>query len=544
MSDIDSIKASIGRWRKGEGGQPSIGTPFGDIPLGKTLGEGGTGIVYSSSAYDNIAIKLLADPITSPTTGRHRRFLDEYWRTVTLPHNDFVIKMYHYGELAFENLRLPYILMERCRETIDSQYKKEPLRSAAEFQALLERLLSALDFIHANGIVHRDVKPKNILRRKDNTIVLSDFGIQWFNDELVPRQANTLTGDRLANFEFSPLDQAKMSSKDAPSPNMDLYALGQTLYYCVTTNTIRGTGHKRMGEVSSELSQFDDMIEKMVANEPSDRFQSVKDVWAHLEKKKHDSTRNVWYEEQRNLYEKMLRQTREFGSRISRTRLAPFEFTRLTNPDDISTILASIATNCESYELWWRCTCLQPAAPPDFENQYLDDPDGPVRDFRRLDKSTWLINGNEIQVAEACICRSKSDPWRQFVLLQLKPMAPFFGKLDESSGVRCADYAGFAQERYIPDDLYNSLDEVVKYEGDEVDLTAPDSGHRIRYLKTALMFLAPHLSVIYESNYSAIFREVVAAILKSGKVDEAALAAFYGKANGLPPLPDYIVVNA
>lgn len=59
---------------------------------------------------------------------------------------------------------------------------------------------------------------------------------------------------------------------------MDIYALGQILYYCVTGRTIKGSGYHLMSETAPALSNYDLLIDKMVRQEPSERFQSVAEI--------------------------------------------------------------------------------------------------------------------------------------------------------------------------------------------------------------------------------------------------------------------------
>jgi serine/threonine protein kinase len=540
MRDNTEIKNAIRKWLKTN----PIKTPFLNISLSGELGEGGTAIVFESGNCPDLAVKVLAEPIRTPPTDRYCRFLDEYWRTVTLPPNDCVVRLFHFGEVGIGENQLPYIVMERCQETLDKRYKASPLRSLDEFQKLLDRLLMALDFIHSKGIVHRDIKPKNLLFRANDQLVIADFGIQWFEDELLPRQAETRNDDRLANFGFSAPEQSRPSKDNPPAPRMDLFALGQTLYYCVTGTTISGTGHKRLADVNIDLSPFDPIIDKLVANEPLERFQSVADVQAYLERQKQEEASNSWYFGLEEQFSEMERQTNEFSRRISSTKLAPRVFTRLTNPTEVDLLLEALATDCQSYELWWRYAYLHPEVLSNHEVQGMDDNHNSINEFRKLQNDTWLINGFEIQVAEACICRDRNYKWRHFVVLQLKPMPPFFPKASGSSDNSYTTQAGYAQGQYVPFDLYdlyeNPADNLVMLDGREIDLSAPDSNRRTRFLKTAFMFLAPCLSVIIHPESDPYFRAAATELCRLGRIEEEALASLYGLNPKRAPLPDYI----
>src|SRR5262249_52441636 len=82
-----------------------------------------------------------------------------------------------------------------------------------------------LSALHAQGIVHRDVKPANILLSRGGSVKLTDFGVAWDGTDL---QRLTVTGDLLGTLGFAAPEQLSSSSVD---PRADLYALGATLHY-------------------------------------------------------------------------------------------------------------------------------------------------------------------------------------------------------------------------------------------------------------------------------------------------------------------------
>ena len=146
------ILAWIKRYRKVE-------SEFGEIAIGEKIDEGGTALVCACDFAGGTAVKFLAESVSAQST-RYKRFLGEYVNLVRLVPTGVVVPLYYFGAQDIgDDVRVPYIVMECCVETLDRRYRQSKLANRTEFRALLERLLMSLEVIHASGIVHRDVKP-------------------------------------------------------------------------------------------------------------------------------------------------------------------------------------------------------------------------------------------------------------------------------------------------------------------------------------------------------------------------------------------------
>ena len=99
----------------------------------------------------------------------------------------------------------------------------------AQIVVLLKKMLSAVDFIHQSGILHRDISPDNILIDQNGNPVLIDFGAA---SEQVVRATRVLTGRRVVKDGYSPQEFYLTGAEQAPSS--DLYALGATFYHVIT----------------------------------------------------------------------------------------------------------------------------------------------------------------------------------------------------------------------------------------------------------------------------------------------------------------------
>jgi len=155
---------------------------------------------------------------------------------------------------------------------------------------LLQEILNILNFIHNHGLIHRDVKPSNILRRKlDNRLVLIDFGA-------VKPNWNQLVTDQGKNSSFIPIDQHTTISigtpgympneqvRGRPRPNSDIYALGMIGIQALTgvhptqLPEDRNTGEiiwQPLGDVSPGLAS---VLNKMVHYHFQDRYKSAREV--------------------------------------------------------------------------------------------------------------------------------------------------------------------------------------------------------------------------------------------------------------------------
>ena len=284
MVDSQDIKNHIRRWIKEKRRTIDIDQGKLRLPIGKQLGEDGNSLVYETSFEGAAAIKFLAESVSSPPSGHYARFLDEIHNLKQRVPPDVIVPTYKDGEEDMDGLLIPYAIMERCSQHLGQKYNSRNLIVALdEFIQLLGTLLRVLGDVHDAGIVHRDIKPSNILLRPNGSWALCDFGIAWFDPETYSKRAQTPKGDRLANWEFSAPEQFRRENYHKASASMDLYALGQVLYYCVTGKTIRGAQYRKFCEIRPERGNFDVLIEKLVRQEPEERCQSVSEVRQFLE---------------------------------------------------------------------------------------------------------------------------------------------------------------------------------------------------------------------------------------------------------------------
>ena len=197
----------------------------GRYEIYERIGSGGMADVYR--AYDTIddrivAIKILKDEF-SGNSEFLRRFRNESKAIAVLSHPN-IVKVY---DVSFGD-RMQYIVMEY----IDGITLKEYLsrqRGIAWNEALhfTAQILCALQHAHNKGIVHRDIKPQNIMLLPDGTIKVTDFGIARFSRS----ETRTMTDKAIGSVHYIAPEQAR---GDLTDEKADIYSVGVMLYEMVT----------------------------------------------------------------------------------------------------------------------------------------------------------------------------------------------------------------------------------------------------------------------------------------------------------------------
>ncbi|MET7716706.1 serine/threonine-protein kinase [Streptomyces sp. NPDC005407] len=196
------------------------------------LGEGGMGVVWRARdelLAREVAVKEVRAPAALGTTDEQRlyaRLEREAWAAGRISHRN-VVTVY---DVATEDGR-PWIVMELVRglalsDVLDAEGPLPPQRVAH----IGAEILAALRAAHEAGVLHRDVKPGNVLIANDGRVVLTDFGIAT-----VEGTSNlTMTGELIGSPEFLAPERALGRT---PGPESDLWSLGVLLYAAVEGNT-------------------------------------------------------------------------------------------------------------------------------------------------------------------------------------------------------------------------------------------------------------------------------------------------------------------
>ncbi|MGI5199278.1 serine/threonine-protein kinase [Streptomyces sp. CA-288835] len=196
------------------------------------LGEGGMGTVWRARdevLHREVAVKEVRAPAGLPTPEVERmyaRLEREAWAAARVAHRN-VVTVY---DVAMEEGR-PWIVMELVRgislyDLLDAEGPLSPQRTAH----IGAEVLAALRAAHEAGVLHRDVKPGNVLMSNDDRIILTDFGIAMVEGS----SALTMTGEVIGSPEFLAPERALGRT---PGPESDLWSLGVMLYAAVEGNS-------------------------------------------------------------------------------------------------------------------------------------------------------------------------------------------------------------------------------------------------------------------------------------------------------------------
>jgi hypothetical protein len=210
----------------------AAGVPVGGrYRLVSRIASGGAGQVWSAvdETLDRpVAVKLLRADVADDASFRER-FRREARAAAGLNHPG-VATVYDYGTESTAEADLPYLVMELVDgEALDVVIRRDGRLRPAVVVVLLARTAGALAAAHERGVVHRDVKPSNLLVRADGAVKVTDFGIAQV--EAVAHSPLTRTGTVLGTVQYLSPEQAS----GAPSgPPVDVYALGVVAHECLT----------------------------------------------------------------------------------------------------------------------------------------------------------------------------------------------------------------------------------------------------------------------------------------------------------------------
>jgi eukaryotic-like serine/threonine-protein kinase len=264
----------------------------GRYELGEILGFGGMSEVHlarDTRLHRDVAVKVLrADLARDPSF--YLRFRREAQNAAALNH-PAIVAVYDTGEAETTAGPLPYIVMEyvdgvTLRDIVHNDGPMPPKRAIE----VMADACQALNFSHQHGIIHRDVKPANIMISKTGAVKVMDFGIAR---ALADSSSVTQTAAVIGTAQYLSPEQAKGEPVDARS---DVYAVGCVLYEMLTgeppfvgdSPVAVAYQHVREDPVppsarrSSISPELDAVVLKALAKNPDNRYQSTAEMRADL----------------------------------------------------------------------------------------------------------------------------------------------------------------------------------------------------------------------------------------------------------------------
>ncbi len=236
LQEIESLLAAYGEagTTTGSSAEDSLsGRRIGPYQLMHRIGHGGMAMVYLATRADDqyrkcVAIKLILPGLH--TDDLLRRFRNERQTLAALDHPN-IVKLLDGGETED---RLPYLVMDYVEGRPITDYCDAHRLSTAERLLLFRTVCGAISYAHQRLVIHRDLKPGNILVTAEGTPKLLDFGIaKLLNPEAAATLVVTRTGQRLMTPAYASPEQVR---GEPLTNSTDLYSLGVVLYELLTGN--------------------------------------------------------------------------------------------------------------------------------------------------------------------------------------------------------------------------------------------------------------------------------------------------------------------
>lgn len=268
---------------------------FGSYVLISQLGVGASGAVFKAkhkTTGRTVAIKVLAQALASNEKAV-KRFHREMQATAKLTHPN-IVRAVDAGEFNGQH----FMVMEFVEgEDLTNHVKKQGPMSAEAATKCILQAGRGLEYVHCNGIIHRDIKPGNLLIDQKGNVKILDLGLVRYEE---PEEA---TGDNLTGTQqvmgtidyMSPEQVVDTRHADARS---DVYSLGCTLWFLLTARKLydaKGVVDRIMKHRTGAIPELDKEVKgvspqlaavfaKMVAKQPGDRYQTMTEVCAALQR--------------------------------------------------------------------------------------------------------------------------------------------------------------------------------------------------------------------------------------------------------------------
>ena len=253
----------------------------------RTIGEGGMANVYL--AYDTILDREVAVKVLRGDLASDEKFVKRFQREAkaasSLNHPN-IVEMYDVGE---DNGNY-FIVMEYIDgKTLKSLIKKRGALSLSETVDIMMQLTSAIACAHDSYLIHRDIKPQNVLILEDGRVKITDFGIAIAMNSAELTQTNSVMG----SVHYLPPEQANGSGATIKS---DIYSLGILMYECLTgklpfkgENAVEIAIKQMKEKIPSLCAQnelipqsIENIVLKACAKNPKNRYDSVSEMYEDL----------------------------------------------------------------------------------------------------------------------------------------------------------------------------------------------------------------------------------------------------------------------
>src|SRR2546421_9990720 len=277
-----------------------LGVTLGNCTIERIIGRGGMGAVFL--AQQSRPVRVVAVKVLIPAAGYDpdelRVFLVRFRReadTVAQLEHKNILPIYEYEEAVVDGQRLAYLVMPyirggTLRERIDEMRREGKQFDLNTVAGYISQVAEALSYAHSLGVVHRDIKPGNLLFHSDGRLLLSDFGIV----RLSAMPTLTMAGSFLGTAEYASPEQVSGGLVDARS---DIYSLGIILFELLT-GSVPFSGPNPFVVMPKHINEpvpsvrtlrpdlspaIEFVVKKALAKQPQDRYQSATEMAADFQ---------------------------------------------------------------------------------------------------------------------------------------------------------------------------------------------------------------------------------------------------------------------
>ena len=260
-----------------------------NIEVLSVIGQGGNGIVLKGIQEELnrlVAVKVMAPPLAASAAAR-QRFAREAQATAAVVHPAVmpILTVHSEGQLPY--LVMPYVDCESLQERLD----REGCVPVLDVLRIAHQIANGLAAAHAQGLVHRDVKPANILLEKGvDRVMLTDFGLARAVDDATLTRTGLIAGTP----QYMSPEQARGESVDTRS---DLFSLGSVMYAMCTgrppfraetsygiLRRVTDSRQRSVRELNSNVQDWlEEIVNRLLAKSAADRFGSAAETAALLE---------------------------------------------------------------------------------------------------------------------------------------------------------------------------------------------------------------------------------------------------------------------